>query len=246
MSLAAWVGRRAMPAFSKALPALSDTERIALEAGSVGFEGQLFAGKPDFGALARVAPLALTAREQCFVDIQVRRLCRMLDDHAIDEEGDLPAAVWRVLRDERFFGMIIPERHGGLGFSHQAHATVVARIATVNVAAAVTVMVPNSLGPAELLLHYGTPEQQAHWLPRLADGRELPCFALTSPFAGSDAASIPDRGVLVEREFEGRMTRGFLIDFDKRYITLAPVATVVGLAFQAHDPLRPEGERDLG
>ncbi|RYF82247.1 MAG: acyl-CoA dehydrogenase [Comamonadaceae bacterium] len=246
MTFAAWVGRRAMPVLSKALPALSDTERIALEAGSVGFEGQLFAGRPDFGVLGRTGPVSLSEREQAFLDTQVRRLCRMLDDHAIDEEGDLPAEVWRLLRDERFFGMIIPESHGGLGFSHQAHATVVARIATVNIAAAVTVMVPNSLGPAELLLRYGTPEQQAHWMPRLADGRELPCFGLTSPYAGSDAASIPDRGVLVEREFEGQMTRGFLVDFDKRYITLAPVATVVGLAFQAHDPSRPEGERDLG
>lgn len=246
MTAAAWLGRRARRVLAKALPALGDTERIALEAGSVGFEGQLFAGRPDFGALARTGPLALTDREQAFLDHQVRRLCRMLDDHAIDEAGDLPEEVWRWLRGERFFGMIVPQSHGGLGFSHQAQATVVARIATVNVATAVTVMVPNSLGPAELLLRYGTPEQQAHWLPRLADGRELPCFGLTSPYAGSDAASIPDRGVLVEREFEGRMTRGFLVDFDKRYITLAPVATVVGLAFQAHDPRRPEGERDLG
>lgn len=246
MSFAAWLGRRARPALAKALPPLSETERLALEAGSVGFEGQLFAGRPDFSALGRTPALALSEREKSFLDGPVRRLCRMLDDHAIDEAGDLPEEVWRWMREQRFFGMIIPERHGGLGFSHQAHATVVARIATVNVAAAVTVMVPNSLGPAELLLHYGTPEQQAHWLPRLANGSELPCFGLTSPYAGSDAASIPDRGVLVEREFEGRMTRGFLVDFDKRYITLAPVATVVGLAFQAHDPSRPEGEQDLG
>jgi acyl-CoA dehydrogenase len=154
--------------------------------------------------------------------------------------------VWQYLRDKRFFAMIIAREHGGLGFGHFAHACVVTKIATVNVAAAVTVMVPNSLGPAELLHRYGTDAQKAHYLPRLADGRELPCFALTSPYAGSDAASIPDSGVLVEREVDGRTQRGFLVNFDKRYITLAPVATVVGLAFQAVDPARPECQRHLG
>jgi acyl-CoA dehydrogenase len=142
--------------------------------------------------------------------------------------------------------MIIPREHGGLGFGHFAQATVVARIATVNAAAAVTVMVPNSLGPAELLLRYGTEAQKNHFLPRLADGRELPCFGLTSPYAGSDAASIPDRGVLAQRMIDGRPVRGFLVEFDKRYITLAPVATVVGLAFHAIDPQRAEGEQEIG
>lgn len=246
MSLATLIGRRAMQAFSKALPPLGDTERAALEAGTVGFEGQLFAGRPDFAALRAVEPNRLSEREQAFLDHEVRTLCGMLDDHAIDEAHDLPPEVWQYLRAHGFFGMIIPQAFGGLGFGHHAHATVVARIATVNVATAVTVMVPNSLGPAELLLRYGTEAQKQHYLPRLADGRELPCFGLTSPYAGSDAAAIPDRGTLVEREFEGRPTRGFLVDFDKRYITLAPVATVVGLAFHAHDPGRPEGERDLG
>jgi acyl-CoA dehydrogenase len=246
MPLATLIGRWAMQPFSRALPPLGDTERAALEAGTVGFEGQLFAGAPDFDVLAGVGPNQLTPREQAFIEHEVPALCRMLDDHAIDQARDLPPEVWRFLREKRFFGMIIPEEFGGLGFSHFAHATVVARIATVNIATAVTVMVPNSLGPAELLLRYGTDAQKEHYLPRLADGRELPCFGLTSPYAGSDAASIPDRGVVVEREFEGRMTRGFLVDFDKRYITLAPVATVVGLAFHAVDESRPEGERDLG
>ncbi|WP_418119542.1 acyl-CoA dehydrogenase [Variovorax sp. 350MFTsu5.1] len=246
MPLASLIGRWAMQPFSKALPPLGDTERAALEAGTVGFEGRLFAGRPDFGALAAMGPNRLTEREQAFLDNEVRELCRMLDDHAIDQARDLPPEVWRYLREKRFFGMIIPEEFGGLGFGHHAHAAVVARIATVNVATAVTVMVPNSLGPAELLLRYGTDTQKAHYLPRLADGRELPCFGLTSPYAGSDAASIPDRGVLVEREIGGRMRRGFLVDFDKRYITLAPVATVVGLAFHAIDESRPEGERELG
>ena len=246
MSLASLIGRWAMQPFAKALPPLGDTERAALEAGTVGFEGQLFAGRPDFDALAAVGAPRLSAREQAFLDHEVRDLCAMLDDHAIDEAKDLPPPVWQYLREKRFFGMIIPEAFGGLGFGHAAHAAVVARIATVNVATAVTVMVPNSLGPAELLLRYGTEAQQQHWLPRLADGRELPCFALTSPYAGSDAASIPDRGVLAEREIDGRRVRGFLVDFDKRYITLAPVASVVGLAFHAEDPGRPEGERSLG
>jgi len=241
MSLASLIGRKAMKSFAKALPPLGDTERAALEAGTVGFEGQLFAGRPDFDALAAVGPNQLDQRERDFLQRQVPVLCGMLDDFAIDQAHDLPPEVWRFLRDERFFGMIIPESFGGLGFSHFAHASVVAAIATVNVAAAVTVMVPNSLGPAELLMRYGTEDQQHHYLPRLADGRELPCFALTSPYAGSDAASIPDHGELVEREFMGRPTRGFLVDFDKRYITLAPVATVVGLAFHAH-----EGDKDLG
>ena len=246
MSLATLIGRWAMQPFSKALPPLGDTERAALEAGTVGFEGQLFAGRPDFDLLTAVGPNQLSAREEAFLSNEVPALCRMLDDHAIDQARDLPPEVWRFLREKRFFGMIIPEAFGGLGFGHFAHASVVARIASVNVATAVTVMVPNSLGPAELLLRYGTDAQKNHYLPRLADGRELPCFGLTSPYGGSDAAAIPDRGVLVEREFQGRRTRGFLVDFDKRYITLAPVATVVGLAFHAIDESRPEGQRELG
>lgn len=246
MGIANLLGRLALAPFTRALPPIGDTERAALEAGSVGFEGQLFAGRPDFDALAAVGPNRLSAEEQSFLDREVAELLALLDDFAIDEARDLPPAVWRHLREKKFFGMIIPREYGGLGFGHYAHAAVVTRIATVNTAAAVTVMVPNSLGPAELLLRYGTEAQKNHYLPRLADGRELPCFALTSPYAGSDAASIPDRGVLTERTIDGRTVRGFLVDFDKRYITLAPVATVVGLAFHAIDPARPAGERALG
>ena len=244
--LASAIGRAAMGPFARALPPLGDTERAALEAGTVGFEGQLFAGRPDFSALLEVRPQAFTEAEQSFLENEVRELCGMLDDHAIDQAGDMPPEVWRFLREKRFFGMIIPPEYGGLGFGHLAHATVVTRIATANVAAAVTVMVPNSLGPAELLLRYGTLAQKQHYLPRLADGRELPCFGLTAPSAGSDAASIPDRGKLVEREIDGQKVRGFLVNFDKRYITLAPVATVVGLAFHAYDDSLPEDQRDLG
>ncbi len=246
MGVARTVGRLALAPFTKALPPIGDTERAALEAGTVGFEGRLFAGRPDFDALAAVGPNRLTDAERSFLDNEVRELIEMLDDHAIDEAGDLPPEVWRYLREKKFFGMIIPREFGGLGFGHFAHATVVTRIATVNIATAVTVMVPNSLGPAELLLHYGTEQQKHHYLPRLADGRELPCFGLTSPYAGSDAASIPDRGVLTERMIDGKTVRGFVVNFDKRYITLAPVATVVGLAFHAIDPDRPDGEQEIG
>ena len=246
MGLASTLGRLALGPFTKALPPIGDTERAALEAGTVGFEGQLFAGRPDFDALAAVGPNRLTVEEQRFLDNEVPALLGMLDDYAIDQAGDLPPEVWQFLREKKFFGMIIPREYGGLGFGHFAHATVVTRVASVNVAAAVTVMVPNSLGPAELLLHYGTDEQKSRYLPRLADGRELPCFGLTSPYAGSDAASIPDRGLLTERQIDGRIVRGFLVNFDKRYITLAPLATVVGLAFHAIDPDRAEGEQELG
>ncbi|ARN22525.1 acyl-CoA dehydrogenase [Piscinibacter gummiphilus] len=244
--LAKLVGNAAFAPFSKALPAMGDTERAALEAGTVGFEGDLFSGRPDFDALNARGPNRLTEAESRFIDHEVRELNAMLDDFAIDEAGDLPPEVWRFLREKKFFGMIIPTGYGGLGFGHFAHAAVVTRIASVNVATAVTAMVPNSLGPAELLLRYGTDAQKQHYLPRLADGRELPCFGLTSPHAGSDAASIPDTGVLCEREIDGRKVRGFRVTFDKRYITLAPVATVVGLAFQAVDPARPEGQQHLG
>ncbi len=246
MGFAKLLGRAAMAPFSKALPAMGDTERAALEAGTVGFEGQLFAGHPDIDALIGMGPNALTADEQAFLDNEVPELCSMLDDYAIDQAHDFPPEVWQYLRDKRFFGMIIPKEWGGLGFGHFAHAAVVTKIATVCTPVAVTAMVPNSLGPAELLLRYGTDEQKKHYLPRLADGRDLPCFGLTSPYAGSDAASIPDRGVLVEREVDGKKVRGFLVNFSKRYITLAPVATVVGLAFNAIDESRPEGRTNMG
>ena len=246
MGIASIIGQLAMAPFARVLPATGETERAALEAGTVGFEGQLFSGNPNFDALIATGPNKLTAEEQGFLDNEVRTLCGMLDDFAIDTARDLPPEVWQYLREKRFFGMIIPKEWGGLGFGHFAHAIVVTRLATVNVSAAVTAMVPNSLGPAELLLHYGTDAQKEHYLPRLADGRELPCFGLTSPYAGSDAASIPDRGILTTRDIDGQPVRGFSVTFSKRYITLAPVATVVGLAFDAWDASRPEGKRDLG
>ena len=170
----------------------------------------------------------------------------MLDDYAIDTARDLPPEVWQYLREQGFFGMIIPRAYGGLEFGHALHAEVVTRIASINIAAAVTVMVPNSLGPAELLLRYGTEQQKDHYLPRLARGTDLPCFALTSPYAGSDAASMSDFGVLTERLWNGVMTKGFALTFSKRYITLAPVASVVGISFNAIDTSKPAGEQELG
>jgi acyl-CoA dehydrogenase len=246
MPLAQLIGQLAAAPLARALPAMSATERAALEAGTVGYEGSLFAGRPDFKRLSALGAPKLDAAEQAFLDNEVRTLCAMLDDFAIETARDLPPEVWGYLKQKKFFGMIVPREFSGLGFSATAQAAVVTRIATVNVAAAVTVMVPNSIGPAELLAHYGTDQQKHYWLPRLASGAEIPCFGLTNPYAGSDAASIPDRGVLVEREVNGRRTRGFLVTLDKRYITLAPVATVVGLAFRAIDTSRPEGQQDLG
>lgn len=228
------------PLFSlarKVLPALSDTEREALEAGDVWWDGDLFSGAPDWKKLLAMKPSALSAVEQAFIDGPVRELCAMLDDWRISWDlHDLPPEVWTFLKTHKFFGMIIPREHGGLGFSALAHSEVVRMVSTRSIAAAVTVMVPNSLGPGELLLRFGTRAQQAHWLPRLADGREIPCFGLTSPEAGSDAAAMIDKGVVCRGVFEGREVLGLKLTWHKRYITLGPVATVLGLAFKLYDP----------
>jgi acyl-CoA dehydrogenase len=232
----------------KSLPPLSATEREALEAGDVWWEGDLFSGNPDWRKLLGFAPARLSAEEEAFLAGPVEALCGMLDDWRINAEWrDLPEEVWAFLRRHRFFGMIIPEDYGGLGFSAFAHSEVVKRISTRSVAAAVTVMVPNSLGPGELLLRFGTEEQKRHYLPRLADGREIPCFALTSAEAGSDASAMVDRGVVCYGEHEGRRVLGMRLTWSKRYITLAPVATLLGLAFKLFDPDRLlGGEEALG
>jgi acyl-CoA dehydrogenase len=223
--------------FRSKLPPLSRTEREALEAGTVWWDGTLFGGRPDWGRLLAVPRPSLTAEEQAFLDGPVEELCGMLDDWKIMQDlHDLPPEVWRFLKARGFFGLIIPKRYGGLGFSAQAHSQVVMKVASRSVTAVVTVMVPNSLGPAELLIHYGTEAQRAHYLPRLARGEEIPCFALTGPEAGSDAASIPDVGVVCRGSFEGREITGVRLNWEKRYITLAPVATLLGLAFRLTDP----------
>ena len=221
----------------KVMPALSDTEREALEAGDVWWDGDLFSGAPDWKKFLALKPAALSAEERAFLDGPVNQLCAMLDDWRINWElKDLPPEVWAFLRTEKFFGMIIPKDFGGLGFSAIAHSEVVRKISTRSIAAAVTVMVPNSLGPGELLMRFGTEEQKARWLPRLADGREIPCFGLTSPQAGSDAAAMTDKGVVCRGTFEGREVLGLRLTWHKRYITLGPVATVLGLAFKLFDP----------
>jgi acyl-CoA dehydrogenase len=235
-------------AISKAMPAMSATEREALEAGTVSWEGDLFTGNPDFSKLQRAPVVALTREEQAFIDGPVDTLCSMLDDWDITHNlTDLPEEVWQFIKENRFLGMIIPKHYGGLEFSATAQMSVLVRIYGCSITAATTISVPNSLGPAELLLKYGTENQKNYYLPRLADGREIPCFALTGPNAGSDAASIPDQGIVCRQEVNGEEVLGIRLNWDKRYITLCPVATVVGLAFRMFDPdnLLGKGE-DIG
>ncbi|HEU4616984.1 MAG TPA: acyl-CoA dehydrogenase, partial [Gammaproteobacteria bacterium] len=229
--------RRLFSIYRGMLPRMSQTEQDALEAGSVWWEGELFSGAPEWTKLQALPPPKLTPEEQAFIDGPVERLCRMLDDWQITHElADMPPEVWAFLKKERFFAMIIPKEYGGLGFSPLANSIVLTKVSSRNSTAASTIGVPNSLGPAELLLHYGTEEQKQRWLPGLASGEEVPCFALTSPRAGSDATAIVDTGVVCRGQFEGRETIGIRLNWSKRYITLAPIATVLGLAFKLRDP----------
>jgi acyl-CoA dehydrogenase len=228
--------RTLLPTLGKVMPRLGETERIALEAGTVWWDAQIFSGMPDWDYLLRFECKPLSEREQAFMDGPVTQLCAMLDDWQVEQQRDLPPEVWEFIKRERFFGMVLPESYGGLGMSEIGHSRVVTRIATRSVAAAVTVMVPNSLGPGELLLHYGTEEQKQRYLPRLADGREVPCFALTGPEAGSDAAATQSEGIVEWGEWDGQRVLGLRLNWNKRYITLAPVATLIGLAFRLKDP----------
>ena len=239
------------PIFSWArgvLPTMSDTEREALEAGDVWWDADLFTGNPDWSKFLAYAPAKLTDEEHAFLHGPVDELCKMLDEWKINWEWrDLPPEVWDFVKRNKFFGMIIPKEFGGLGFSPYAHSEVVRKISSRSLTAAVTVMVPNSLGPGELLMRFGTREQQDKWLPRLADGRDIPCFGLTSPEAGSDAASMVDTGIICKGEFEGREVLGLKLNWHKRYITLGPVSTLLGLAFKAYDPDHLVGsEEELG
>ena len=239
------------PIFSWArgvLPAMSDTEREALEAGDVWWDADLFTGNPDWSKLLAVAPATLTEEEQAFLNGPVDELCAMLDEWKINWEWrDLPPEAWAFIKRHKFFGMIIPKEFGGLGFSPYAHSEVVRKLSSRSLTAAVTVMVPNSLGPGELLMRFGTKEQQDRWLPRLAEGADIPCFGLTSPEAGSDAASMVDTGIICKGNFEGREVLGLRLNWHKRYITLGPVATLLGLAFKAYDPDHLVGQQeDLG
>lgn len=240
----ATLSRIVMKILGPAMPAVSETERTAIEAGSVWAEAELFSGKPDFRKLMNEPWPSLTAEEQAFLDGPVEELCNVVDDWEVWESRDLPQAAWDLIKREKFLGMIIPKEYGGLGFSALAHSEVIQTLATRSIPLCITVMVPNSLGPAELLVHYGTDEQKRRLLPKLAAGEEIPCFALTEPGAGSDAGSISSSGVV----FKGEDGKLYLrLNWNKRYITLAAISTILGLAFRLRDPenLLGRGE-DLG
>jgi acyl-CoA dehydrogenase len=244
----ALITRPFMRTYLKLLPSMSQTEREALEAGTVWWDGELFTGAPRWSVLLSAKPPQLSPEEQAFLDGPCEELCRMLDDWDITHKrGDMPPEVWEFLKTRGFFAMIIPKKYGGLEFSAYAHSCVLTKIASRSVTCSSTVAVPNSLGPAELLNHYGTEEQKNYYLPRLARGEEVPCFALTGPRAGSDAASLPDTGVVCKGMWEGKEIIGLRLNFSKRYITLAPVATVIGLAFRMFDPDKLLGDKvDIG
>ena len=241
--VSSWVMRLIGPL----LPKIGETERIALEAGTTWWDRDLFSGKPDWQKLLAFRARGLSEKERAFLDGPVEELCSMFTEWDVLRDRDLPPGVWDFVKRHRFFGMIIPEAYDGLGFSAAAHSAVVVKLASRSITAAVTVMVPNSLGPAELLLHYGTEEQKRHYLPRLATGVEIPCFALTGPEAGSDAAATQSEGIICRARLRGEEVLGMRLNWRKRYITLGPVATVIGLAFRLRDPDRLLGEKeDLG
>ena len=244
----ALITRPFMKAYMRMLPSMSQTEKEALEAGTVWWDGELFSGKPRFEKLLASKAPQLTAEEQAFIDGPCEELCRMYDDWDVTHRrADMPPRVWDYLKSKGFFAMIIPKKYGGLEFSAYAHSCVLVKLASRSGLLAATTAVPNSLGPAELLNHYGTEEQKNHYLPRLARGEEVPCFALTGPRAGSDAAALPDTGIVCRGMWQGREIVGLRLNFNKRYITLAPIATVIGLAFRMFDPDKLLGDQhDLG
>ncbi|WP_281947587.1 acyl-CoA dehydrogenase FadE [Vibrio parahaemolyticus] len=242
------ISRKALALFKTVLPAMSQTEKEALDAGTVWWEAELFKGKPEWEKLHAVQAPKLSAEEQAFLDGPVNEVCAMVSDFQVTHElADLPPEVWQYLKDNKFFAMIIKKKYGGLEFSAYAQSLVLQKLTGVSGVLSSTVGVPNSLGPGELLQHYGTEDQKNYYLPRLAEGKEIPCFALTSPEAGSDAGSIPDYGVVCKGEWEGKEVLGMRLTWNKRYITLAPVATVLGLAFKLRDPEGLLGDKeDLG
>ncbi|MEM7083472.1 MAG: acyl-CoA dehydrogenase [Pseudomonadota bacterium] len=252
LNMADWrrntLSKPALALMRKALPEMSDTERAALDAGTVGWDGDLFSGNPDWKELLGAPKPTLTEEEQAFLDGPVEELCAMIDEWQITHElADLPEDIWTYLKEQKFFAMIIPKAYNGLEFSALAHSAVIAKLSSRSATVASTVAVPNSLGPGELLMHYGTEEQKNYYLPRLAVGEEIPCFGLTSPRAGSDATSISDTGIVCKGTFDGEEVLGLRLNWNKRYITLAPVATVIGLAFRMYDPDSLLGEtEDLG
>lgn len=230
--------------FQRTLPPMSQTEREAIDAGTVWWDGELFSGRPDWRTLLDYPAPKLSDEEQAFIDGPTEQLCAMVSDWQIGQDLDLPAEAWAFIKEHGFFALIIPKEYGGKGFSAYAHSQVAMKLATRSGDLASTVMVPNSLGPAELLLHYGTDEQRNHYLPRLAHGDEIPCFALTGPLAGSDAGAMPDTGVICKGQWQGEEVIGLRLNWEKRYITLGPVATLLGLAFKAYDPEHLLGEEE--
>ncbi|PWQ94137.1 acyl-CoA dehydrogenase [Leucothrix arctica] len=243
------VSKPSLKLLKRNLPKISETEQQALEAGNTWWDAELFSGKPNFKNLRDLTTSSLTFEEQAYLDGPVEDLCKDLNDWEIcHRDLDLPPKIWQQMKHDRLFGMVIPRAYGGLGFSATAHSAVVMKIASRSITAAVTAMVPNSLGPGELLHRYGTKEQKDFYLPRLAQGIDIPCFALTGPEAGSDASAIPDTGVVCKQDFEGKKdVLGIRLNFEKRYITLAPVATLLGLAFRLTDPDQLLGDNnDIG
>lgn len=239
------ITKRLLNWYRRVLPTMSRTEREALEAGTVDWDGELFTGKPNWRKFFAFPKPRLTEEEQAFLDGPVEELCRMTDDWDITHNRtDLPPEMWQFIKNKGFFGMIIPKKYGGLEFSALAHSAVITKLSSRSVSVATTVGVPNSLGPAELLLHYGTEEQKNYYLPRLAKGDEIPCFALTGPEAGSDAGAMPDHGIVCQGNFGGKTVLGIRLNWSKRYITLSPVATVLGLAFKLYDPDHLLGDKE--
>ena len=237
------------PAFKwmqSALPEMSQTEQEAMDAGNTWWDAEIFSGNPNWEILQNLPAAKLSAEEQAFIEGPVETLCSMLDDWDITHHRqDLPESVWKYIKQQKFCGMIIPKHYGGLEFSEFAHSEVVMKVSSRCSTAAVTVMVPNSLGPAKLLLAYGTQKQKDYYLPRLATGQEIPCFALTGPDAGSDAGAMPDTGIVCKSTFEGKKkVLGIRLNWEKRYITLGPVATVIGLAFKLFDPEHLIGDKE--
>ncbi len=231
--------------YKSALPPISETEREAIDAGTVWWEGELFTGDPDWDKLLKLGKPELSEEEQAFLDGPVNKLCHLVDGWSIHhDKADIPADVMQYIKDERFLGMIIPKEYGGLDLSAVAQAKVLTKLSACGSVVATFIGVPNSLGPGELLIKYGTDEQKEYYLPRLATGEEVPCFALTAPLAGSDATSLTDTGVVCKGEYEGKQVLGMRLNFDKRYITLAPIATLVGLAFRLQDPDHLIGDVD--
>ncbi|CAM2770600.1 acyl-CoA dehydrogenase FadE [Vibrio rarus] len=242
------VTKKVLTLFKGMLPPMSQTEKEALDAGTTWWEAELFQGKPNWKVLQDIPKSELSMEEKAFLDGPVNELCAMVNDYQITHEmADMPPEIWQFLKQHKFFAMIIKKQYGGLEFSAYAQALVLQRLAGTSIVVASTVGVPNSLGPGELLQMYGTQQQRDHYLPRLANGQEIPCFALTNPEAGSDAGAIPDYGIVCHGEWQGQQVLGMRLTWNKRYITLAPVATVLGLAFKLRDPDSLLGDtEDLG